>query len=181
MSNKRVIQLCVTAASIVLFHSTIVVADDGRHWTDSSGKFSVDAELIELRSNEVVLKKSAGSLITIARDRLSAADQKFLDGMWRIEGYSKTGLAPAGNGMFTLGSFVAIRVAFSSAVPKSAVSDFVLEDKEGMSQRTADSVATEGRTAVFYFQFQGEENAIMAYYLASKYRTKRPWRRRISE
>ncbi len=47
----------------------------GRQWTDSSGKFSVEAEFVTLDAGNVTLKKSDGTLLKISLDRLSKPDQ----------------------------------------------------------------------------------------------------------
>ena len=49
-----------------------------RKWTDNTGSFSVEADLQELRENEVVLKKADGTSIVVPLNRLSAADRKHL-------------------------------------------------------------------------------------------------------
>ena len=47
-----------------------------RTWTDATGQFKVDAELVELQGNTVVLKKADGASVRIPLDRLSAEDQR---------------------------------------------------------------------------------------------------------
>ncbi len=50
----------------------------GREWSDASGKFRVEAELVAVRSGKVILEKPNGAIITIPLDRLSQADRDFL-------------------------------------------------------------------------------------------------------
>lgn len=50
---------------------------DSRTWTDSTGKFSVEAELISFDGGQVVLRTAAGKEIKIALDRLCKEDQLF--------------------------------------------------------------------------------------------------------
>jgi mono/diheme cytochrome c family protein len=50
----------------------------GREWTDVTGKFKVEAELVAVRSGKVFLEKPDGSVITVPLDKLSAGDQEFL-------------------------------------------------------------------------------------------------------
>ena len=57
--------------------SAVSVAD-GRTWRDSTGKFAVEAEFIEVRKDKVKLRKKDGRRITIPVSQLSAADQRFI-------------------------------------------------------------------------------------------------------
>ena len=59
----------------------VVLPALGRKWTDSTGKFSVEAELVEIKDNKVVLKKSTGSVITVPIARLSKIDQEHLQSL----------------------------------------------------------------------------------------------------
>jgi len=49
-----------------------------REWTDSTGKFSVEAELVEVQGEKVILKKADGSVLAVAIARLSEADQQYV-------------------------------------------------------------------------------------------------------
>jgi formylglycine-generating enzyme required for sulfatase activity len=49
-----------------------------RTWTDATGKFSVTAELVEVRGDEVVLRRQNGKQITVPLAKLSAEDRQFL-------------------------------------------------------------------------------------------------------
>lgn len=51
-------------------------AADARPWTDSTGKRTVEAEFVSLVDGKVTLKKADGKTVTMALDKLSAADQK---------------------------------------------------------------------------------------------------------
>lgn len=50
-----------------------------RNWTDSSGKFSVVATLLEFDGTNVKIKKQDGRTLTLAIDKLSEEDQSFLE------------------------------------------------------------------------------------------------------
>ncbi len=50
----------------------------GREWTDVTGKFKIEAELVAIRNGKVILEKADGSVITVPLDKLSANDQAFL-------------------------------------------------------------------------------------------------------
>lgn len=49
-----------------------------RTWKDRSGNFSVDAKLVEVKADTVVLEKADGKQITVTKSKLSDADLQFL-------------------------------------------------------------------------------------------------------
>ncbi len=49
-----------------------------RTWSDTSGKFSVEAELVEVKGGKVLLKKADGSELIVPLAKLSEADRDFL-------------------------------------------------------------------------------------------------------
>ena len=50
-----------------------------RTWTDSSGRFTVKAELVSAADGKVTLKRSDGHLVTLPASRLSTTDRKFVE------------------------------------------------------------------------------------------------------
>jgi hypothetical protein len=50
-----------------------------RKWTDNTGQYSVDAELVEVKGDDVLLKKPDGSIIPVPINRLSDADRRYLE------------------------------------------------------------------------------------------------------
>ena len=52
-------------------------ASKPRTWTDSTGKFTVEATLIEAKDDQVNLKRSDGKIVTLPMDRLTHTDQEF--------------------------------------------------------------------------------------------------------
>jgi len=51
-----------------------------RTWTDSSGRFTIEAEMVRSANGVVTLKKADGRTIDVPIDRLSQADRDFLTG-----------------------------------------------------------------------------------------------------
>ena len=49
-----------------------------RTWSDASGKFRIEAELVSLEDGSVTLKMKDGDLVSIELAKLSKADQEFL-------------------------------------------------------------------------------------------------------
>lgn len=61
--------------------SGVSLAAEVRTWSDKSGKFKVQAELIEVLKDKVALKKPDGKRVEIPLDKLSDADRKFVESM----------------------------------------------------------------------------------------------------
>ena len=55
------------------------LAAQTRTWTDSSGDFQIEAQLVEVNDGTVHLKKADGQIVTVPLDRLSAADRQFIE------------------------------------------------------------------------------------------------------
>lgn len=76
--------------AIAVFAACVVpLMAERRTWTDKTGKFTVEAELVEVKNEKVVLKKSNGENIAVALDRLSVADRRYLQSL------AKPGLQPS--------------------------------------------------------------------------------------
>ncbi|MEX2168994.1 MAG: SHD1 domain-containing protein [Pirellulales bacterium] len=52
-----------------------------RKWSDTTGKFSVEAELVEVKADKVLLRKAGGSEITVPVARLSQVDRRYLESL----------------------------------------------------------------------------------------------------
>ncbi|MHC4176316.1 MAG: SHD1 domain-containing protein [Planctomycetota bacterium] len=52
-----------------------------RTWADSTGKFKVEAELVDCRDGQVRLKKIGGRIVSLPLNRLSAADREYVKQM----------------------------------------------------------------------------------------------------
>ena len=72
--------ICVICLSVILLSSNCVAQEkfNLRIWSDNSGTFSVEAELINYSTNEIQLKKLNGVVITVPVSRLSSFDTKFV-------------------------------------------------------------------------------------------------------
>jgi formylglycine-generating enzyme required for sulfatase activity len=49
-----------------------------RKWTESTGKYTVEAEFVDFKDGKVRLKKESGTVVAIPLERLSAADQEWV-------------------------------------------------------------------------------------------------------
>ncbi len=65
-------------ASIVIVAFAAASAAIARKWTDRSGQYSVEAELIEYADGQATLKKEDGTVIKLPLSKLSFDDQKWL-------------------------------------------------------------------------------------------------------
>ncbi|MCY2990950.1 MAG: SHD1 domain-containing protein [Planctomycetota bacterium] len=52
-----------------------------RKWTSRSGGFSIEADLIDVREGQAVLKKNDGSEVNVPLSKLSLADIRYIDGV----------------------------------------------------------------------------------------------------
>ena len=49
-----------------------------RTWTDASGRFQIEAEMVEVKDGQMTLKKADGSTVTLPIDKLSEADRDYI-------------------------------------------------------------------------------------------------------
>ena len=66
----------ILIAALLIFAVCTPVAS-ARTWTDSTGKFTVEAEFVDFKDGKVQLKKEDGKIVTIPVEKLSEADQAF--------------------------------------------------------------------------------------------------------
>ena len=82
LRGRAVFSLCL---SILSFSgaalSGSLMADETRLWTDSTGKFKVEASFVEKKGDSVVLVKEDGKKLTIPIAKLCEADRSFLEGL----------------------------------------------------------------------------------------------------
>jgi hypothetical protein len=64
--------------SVFLLCSGLLLPGQAREWTDVSGKFSFEAELVSYSDQHVILKMPDERLVSVALDQLSDADRQFV-------------------------------------------------------------------------------------------------------
>jgi len=64
--------------AVGLVSATVVMAGDSRTWTDVSGKFNVEAEMISLSEGNVILRSTLGKETTVPLEKLSKADREYV-------------------------------------------------------------------------------------------------------
>ena len=72
---------------------TAVQSAELRTWTDSSGKFQVEARFLRLADDQVTIEQEGGKQITLPLTRLSAADQAYVNSL----GQSNSRTGPSAN------------------------------------------------------------------------------------
>ena len=70
----------ILVRGVVFFHciALFATACEAREWTDRTGQFRVDAELVKVIGDKVQIRRTDGRLLTVPIDRLSDRDQQFL-------------------------------------------------------------------------------------------------------
>ena len=68
-------RLIVLAFVFVAFSIRMVSAEEARTWNSASGKFSVEAELLQVRGDVLKLKRSDGKTFDVKLSSLSQADR----------------------------------------------------------------------------------------------------------
>lgn len=68
------------ARSVVVFlaFANLTGVSLARTWTDSTGRFSVEAELVEIKDGKVHLRKAGGTQIAVSIARLSQDDRSYV-------------------------------------------------------------------------------------------------------
>ncbi len=68
------------ASILVLCVVSLGTSQEAATWTDSSGKFKIQASFVRMEGNQVVLKKSDGSEVKVPLSKLSSASQQLAKG-----------------------------------------------------------------------------------------------------
>ena len=70
--------LALGTLTVIAAVATIAAAAEQRDWKDTSGRFSISAELVEVLGETVQLRKAGGTEVSVALDRLCVADQEYV-------------------------------------------------------------------------------------------------------
>lgn len=79
LHTTKQMSLCLCIATLVLFTTGALEADEIRTWTDSTGKFKIEGKLVSHTDGKVKLERADGRSVEIPFDKLSDQDQKFLN------------------------------------------------------------------------------------------------------
>lgn len=83
----------------------IAVSTYARTWTDSTGTYKTEAELVDFKNGIVRLKKADGTVVSLPLERLSKADQQFVKSQDASVPPAQ-GAKPASNRVLPLGKWV---------------------------------------------------------------------------
>ena len=78
MTTCFMIRRIVCSVILLFFVPDLVAAHESRTWTDSTGKFKIEASLHRVRDNRVTLKKTDGKFVTFDLDKLGEEDRQFV-------------------------------------------------------------------------------------------------------
>ncbi len=67
-----------TSIVAVLVLASCTSMASGRKWTDSTGKYTIEAEFVDFKHGKVQLEKTGGSIVSLPIERLSEADREFV-------------------------------------------------------------------------------------------------------
>lgn len=57
-----------------------------RTWTDTTGRYTIEADLVEVKDGSAMLKKAGGEVVAVPIARLSRADRQYLDSLQQADG-----------------------------------------------------------------------------------------------
>lgn len=83
-------KILLAAAIFVLLTSTL----PARQWTSRNGGFSVEAELVDVKNGDVILKKDNGDLVTVPLNKLSLGDIRYINEAFKAAEAGVTGGKP---------------------------------------------------------------------------------------
>jgi hypothetical protein len=134
----------VTLAFVLLF----INAAYGRVWTDASGKYSFEADLIAFNETDLVLQKPDKTLVAVDFEQLSAEDQKYVQSKEAAEAldklHAKKQIWKMRSGLEVIGNvvdYVRKDVTFSMTRGRIYVNDQQFENLTGIQQKVVPLVA----------------------------------------
>jgi uncharacterized protein (TIGR03067 family) len=80
---RRTVILAIAIPTVLLFAG---MAAEARKWTDSTGQFSVEAIVLEIKDDNVLLLREDGKVAKVSIARLSQADQEYLNSLKPLQG-----------------------------------------------------------------------------------------------
>lgn len=119
-----------------------------RTWTDASGKYSFEADLIAFNDTDLVLQKADKTLVAVDMEQLSAEDQKYVQSKEAAESvdklHAKRQVWKMQSGLEVIGNvidYVRKDVTFSMTRGRIYVNDQLFENLSGIQQRVVPLIA----------------------------------------
>lgn len=76
-------------AAVLVFSLGSSISTFAREWTDSTGNYKTQGDLVAFNDEKVVLKRENKELVSVPREKLSEEDRKYLEGLEK-EGENRT-------------------------------------------------------------------------------------------
>ena len=135
-------------AVTTIFAMSFLAPSIAREWTDASGKYSFEGELIAYNETDLVLQKPDKTLVAVDMEQLSAADQEYVKSKEAAEAVDKKGAKQQvwkmRSGLEVIGDvidYVQKDVTFSMSRGKIYVNDQLFENLTGIQQKVVPAVA----------------------------------------
>lgn len=135
----------LAAAAIII---TIVNTAEARVWTDASGKYSFEAELIAFNDTDLVLQKPDKTLVAVDMEQLSEEDQKYVQSTEAAEAVDKRGAKQQvwtmRSGLEVIGKvvdYVRRDITFSMSRGKIYINDQLFENLPDIYKRIVPLIA----------------------------------------
>jgi len=78
MQLNRLPQMIAIALCLLMTSLHPTVGEESRMWASADGRFTVKAELVEVRDDEIRLRRSDGQLISVPLSRISESDREYV-------------------------------------------------------------------------------------------------------
>ncbi len=122
---------------------------EARVWTDASGHYSFEADLVAYNETDLVLEKSDKTLVAVDMEQLSAADQEYVTSKEAAEELDKRGAKQQvwkmASGLDVIGDvvdYIQKEVTFSMSRGKIYVNDQLFENLTGIQQHVVPMIAS---------------------------------------
>jgi hypothetical protein len=123
---------------------------EARVWTDVSGNYTFEANLVAFNDTDLVLEKADKTLVAVDMEQLSAADQEYIKSKEAAEEVDKRGAKQQvwkmASGLEVIGDvvdYVQKEMTFSMSRGKIYVNDQLFENLTGIQQRVVPLIAAQ--------------------------------------
>lgn len=132
----------------LIFAIGFLTPTSAREWTDASGKYSFEAELVAYNETDLVLEKADKTLVAVDVEQLSKADQEYVTSKEAALAVDKKGAKQQvwkmQSGLEVIGDvidYVQKSVTFSMTRGKIYVNDQLFDNLTGIQQKVVPAVA----------------------------------------
>ncbi len=137
----------VVATALIL---SCLASVEARVWTDVSGNYTFEANLVAFNDTDLVLEKADKTLVAVDMEQLSAADQEYIKSKEAAEEVDKRGAKQQvwkmASGLEVIGDvvdYVQKEMTFSMSRGKIYVNDQLFENLTGIQQRVVPLIAAQ--------------------------------------